>query len=151
MRSVQFCGREVTLEQALDETVRGVQGKLNSLQLLLRQLAAAEEQEIDGGLEDFQMATRLEDETFDLVSTLVDLLEELPDIAHEIVGKPQDAESKAWLVTHKAERKALLAERAAAAKAKAAEEAAEQKAAKAAEKAAAQAAKASARATTAAK
>ena len=114
LRSVVFDGREITLEQALDETIRGVQNKLNSLQSALRQLAAAENGEQSFGesdLEDFQHCVHLEDETNDLVAGLCELLIELPLIAEDIRGKAPDAESKAWYKVHKAERKLALAKR----------------------------------------
>jgi len=127
MRSVQFGGREMSLEQALDECIRGVQGHLNNLQVCLRNLAACEDQEIDE-FDDFKAAVALEDETTDTVAALTELLSELPDIARDIAGKPDSPESRAWWRDHKAERKALMARRREAAKAAAAAEAAAAKA-----------------------
>ena len=39
MISVSYQGREMTLEECLDECCRGIQGKLNELQVALRNLA----------------------------------------------------------------------------------------------------------------
>lgn len=93
----------MSLEQALDETIRGVQGNLNSLQCALRNLAAVEEQSVDTE-EDFKNAVSLEDETVDLVEGLVNLLEELPRIAAEIRGKCPK-ELKEWYSGQKMRRK----------------------------------------------
>ena len=114
LRFVQFDGREISLEQALDEVIRGTQNKLNQLQCNLRQLAAAEGGEQAFGetkLEDFQYCVNLEDECCDLVAGLCELLVELPEIARDIAGKPEDAESKAWWKQHKLERKLALAKK----------------------------------------
>ena len=53
MRSVQFGGKEMSLEAALDETIRATQNHLNSLQVALRNLAACEDQQLDE-FEDFK-------------------------------------------------------------------------------------------------
>jgi len=66
----------MTLEQALDETIKGVQNHLNSLQSLLRQLAACEDQEIDED-DDFKQGVDLEDSVTDTVAALGELLSEL--------------------------------------------------------------------------
>jgi len=121
MRSVQFHGREMSLEQALDETIRGVQNHLNNLQVVLRNLAACEEQEVDED-EDFRGMVALEDEVTDTVNALNELLSELPDIAEDIRGPAPNPATKAWHRTHKAERKLDMARRKEQAKARAAAE-----------------------------
>ena len=121
MRSVNFHGREMTLEQALDETIKGVQNHLNSLQVALRNLAACEDQAVDDE-EDFRQMVALEDEIADTVGALNELLGELPDIASDIRGSAPNPAMKAWHRTHKAERKLQLARRKEEAKARAAAE-----------------------------
>ena len=121
MRSVNFHGREMTLEQALDETIKGVQNHLNSLQVALRNLAACEDQAVDDD-EDFRQMVALEDEIADTVGALNELLGELPDIASDIRGSAPNPAMKAWHRTHKAERKLQLARRKEQAKAAAAAE-----------------------------
>ena len=121
MRSVQFGGKEMSLEAALDETIRATQNHLNSLQVALRNLAACEDQQLDE-FEDFKQGVALEDEVCDTVDGLSELLEELKDIARDIAGKPESPESKAWWRTHRAERRLELARRKEAAKAAAAAE-----------------------------
>ena len=121
MRSVNFHGREMSLEQALDETIKGVQNHLNSLQCLLRQLAACEDQEIDPD-DDFKQGVDLEDSVTDTVAALGELLSELPDIASDIRGPAPNPAMKAWHRTHRAERKLDMARRKEAAKAAAAAE-----------------------------
>ena len=103
MCSVNFQGVEMSLEQALDETIRGVQNNLNELQCALRNLAAVEEQSVEQD-EDFKNAVELEDTTVDLVEGLVSLLEELPRIAAEIRGKCPK-ELKEWYAGQKLRRK----------------------------------------------
>jgi hypothetical protein len=101
--SVNYMGQEMSLEQCIDECCRGIQGKLNELQVALRNLAQLSEQEIDE-VEDFKEAVSLEDQTVDLISGLTELLEELPEIAADIRGKcPKDC--KPWYNSHKAQRK----------------------------------------------
>ena len=58
MRSVQFGGKEMSLEAALDETIRATQNHLNSLQVALRNLAACEDQQLDE-FEDFKQGSAL--------------------------------------------------------------------------------------------
>ena len=103
MCSVSFQGKEMSLEEALDQTIRGVQNSLNDLQVALRQLANVEEQAIDTE-EDFKEAVKLEDTTSDLVNDLVNLLEELPSIASDIRGRCPK-ELKDWFTDHKLRRK----------------------------------------------
>ena len=95
MRSVNFHGRETSLEQALDETIKGVQNHLNSLQVALRNLAACEDQAVDDE-EDFRQMVALEDEIADTVGALNELLGELPDIASDIRGTAPNPAMKAW-------------------------------------------------------
>ena len=123
MRSVNFHGREMTLEQALDETVKSVQNHLNSLQVALRnlELAACEDQAVDDE-DDFCQMVALEDEIADTVGALNELLSELPDIASDIRGPAPNPAMKAWHRTHRAERKLDMARRKEAAKAAAAAE-----------------------------
>jgi hypothetical protein len=111
----------MTLEQALDETVKSVQNHLNSLQVALRNLAACEDQAVDDD-EDFRQMVALEDEIADTVGALNELLSELPDIASDIRGPAPNPAMKAWHRTHKAERKLQLARRKEQAKAAAAAE-----------------------------
>ena len=101
--SVNYMGEEMSLEQCIDECARGIQQKINDLQVALRNLAAVTEQDIDE-VEDFKMCVELEDETNDLITGLVELLEELPEIAADIRGKPPK-ECKEWYAGHKALRK----------------------------------------------
>ena len=103
MCSVTFQNQQMSLEEALDQTIRGVQNSLNDLQVALRQLANVEEQSIDTE-EDFKEAVKLEDTTTDLVNDLVNLLEELPSIASDIRGKCPK-ECKDWFADHKTRRK----------------------------------------------
>ena len=103
MISVSYQGKEMSLEECLDEVIRGVQGKLNCLQVALRNLAQQSEQEIEPE-DDFKICVELENETVDLISGLTELLSELPGIAAEIRGSCPK-ECRDWYKTHKETRK----------------------------------------------
>jgi septal ring factor EnvC (AmiA/AmiB activator) len=124
VRSVQFMGQEVTLDVALDRVVKGIQQRLNELEVALRNLAMMEsgEQSLEDEDAEFKTCVALEDQTQDLVAGLIELAEELPDIASDIRGPAPSKESKSWFSVHKKERKAELARRKEAAKARAAAE-----------------------------
>ena len=107
MISVAFNSQVMTLEEALDETMLGIQKQLNNLHVEMRRLAALTEQEIDEE-DDFRESVLFEDSAYDLVNGMVRLLEEIPPMAAEIRGKAPP-ECKEWFVAHKAERKIKLA------------------------------------------
>ena len=109
MISVAFNGQVMTLEEALDETMLGIQKQFNNLHVEMRQLAALTEQEIDEE-EDFRESVLFEDSAYDLVNGMVRLLEEIPPMAAEIRGKAPP-ECKEWFVKHVAEREILAAEK----------------------------------------
>jgi hypothetical protein len=106
-RSCTFQGAEMSVEDALESTVRQTQQCLNNLQQRLRELCSQDEQRVDD-FEDMVECVTLEDQTCDLVETITNLLNELPQIAAEIRG-PCPPEAKAWWTAHKAERKVHLA------------------------------------------
>lgn len=106
--SVSFQGKEMSLEEALDETCRGVQSRLNELQVVLRNMASIENQDLDE-LDDFKECVELEEQTTDLIEELTNLLSELPGIAGEIRGKCPK-ELKDWYKQHKDERKRIKAQ-----------------------------------------
>jgi hypothetical protein len=103
-RSCVLNGQVMNVEEALDRVTRDAQMRLTDLQMALRRLCAAEDQQIDDE-EDFKECVRLEDEVTDFVSGLAELLSELPQIAGDIRGDCPK-ECKAWWVEHKAQRKA---------------------------------------------
>jgi hypothetical protein len=94
----------MNVEEALDRVTRDAQQRLTDLQMALRRLCMAEDQQIDDE-EDFKECVRLEDEVTDFVSGLAELLSELPQIAGDIRGDCPK-ECKAWWVEHKTQRKA---------------------------------------------
>ena len=71
-RSVCYQGHEMSLEAAMDSLIRSIQGHLNHLQGKLRELATAEEQQVDP-LEDFRLAVELDDDVGDVVDGMVEL------------------------------------------------------------------------------
>ena len=102
-RSVSFLNEEMTVEQALQKTIRASQDSLNNLEVALRHLAAAEEQQLEE--EDFRdMAVKVA-EIEDFVEGFCDLLEELPEVAKEILGDCPKSQ-KAWYADFKVNRRA---------------------------------------------
>jgi hypothetical protein len=104
--SVTFDGRVMTLEEALDDNFRQIQRMLTNLNMEMRRLAAKTEQEIDE-VEDFRESVLFEDVSFDLVTGMVRLLEEIPPMARMITGNAP-AECKEWYRLHKEQRKIKL-------------------------------------------
>ena len=129
-RDVVFQGETVTLEQALNQTVKMVQRALNDLERNLEQLAMLEDQFLED--EDFKRGVELEDSTCDLVDMLVELLQELPDIGRDIRGACPPSQ-KIWWKEHKLRRKTKKAAEKEAAQQAAAEAKEAAKAAKEAE------------------
>ena len=101
--SVSLGGREMSLEQALDEATKEIQEGLNTLQIQLRALAMAEEQFIED--DDWMESVALEDIVGDVCDGLKELLDELKDITRTIVDKPPNKELRAWWADHKRARK----------------------------------------------
>ena len=96
--------KEQTLEEALDYVMIEIQRRLNNLHMEMRRLACLTEQEIDE-IDDFKESVLFRDTSVDYVTGLVRLLEEIPPMANDLVGK-SPPESKEW---YTAERKTKLA------------------------------------------
>ena len=111
-----------------------IQRRLNNLHMEMRRLACLTEQEIDE-IDDFKESVIFRDTSVDYVTGLVRLLEEIPPMANDLVGKPPP-ECKEWYTEHVAERKTKLAKYKAETAAAKAELKARLKAEAAAEKAA---------------
>jgi hypothetical protein len=134
-RSVALFGKEMPLREAIETVIRGVQGRLNELQSLLYRMADEEillEQSVcdEDDEASFRRRTDLEDIVQDTAAALIELVEELPDIAMDLRGAAPTKETKSWFSLHKKERKLELSRRKEAAKARAASEKAEELAAK---------------------
>ena len=109
---VSYRGEEIDLEQALDENIRELQCFLNSLQCSLRQINMGNEQDLE-----YADALKESDNVEDAIDDMQYLFQELRDIAHQLVGEPNDAIERAYLKSHKAERKIYFQTKAAAKKA----------------------------------
>ena len=105
--SVVCDGKEQTLEEALDYVMIEIQRRLNNLHMEMRRLACLTEQEIDE-IDDFKESVLFRDTSVDYVTGLVRLLEEIPPMANDLVGK-SPPECKEWYTVHVAERKTKLA------------------------------------------
>ena len=98
--SVSLNGREVTLEEGLDEVVRDLQKYLNMVQCQLRTLGMGSERD-----DDFEDQITIADELQDNIMRMNWLFEDLYGMAYEIVGDAESAEEKAFLKQHKIARK----------------------------------------------
>ena len=105
--SVVCDGKEQTLEEALDYVMIEIQRRLNNLHMEMRRLACLTEQEIDE-IDDFKESVLFRDTSVDYVTGLVRVLEEIPPMANDLVGKCPP-ECKEWYTVHVAERKTKLA------------------------------------------
>ena len=100
MCSVNFHGKECSLEESLDETVRSLQSHLNAVQMNLRTLAADMERDPD-----FKEAIAEADLLETHIVQMGELFEELRGFCYDLVGLPESLEEKTWLRQHKIERK----------------------------------------------
>jgi hypothetical protein len=97
--SINVDGKEMDLEQMLDETIRGVQGHLNQLQMQLRNVACCE----DRG-ESFEEIVEITDEIDDSVIEMIELFGDLQNVTKQIRG-PIPKEYKEWFKQHQDQRK----------------------------------------------
>ena len=105
--SVSLNGVEMPLEQALDETVRGLQGHLNMVQLHLRTLASDQERD-----NDYQEMIATADLLEDNIDEMQWLFQDLRSMCYEICGEAETPEEKSFLKAHKIERKAYFQKKA---------------------------------------
>lgn len=98
--SVNYHGKECSLEESLDETVRNLQSHLNAVQCNLRTLAADQERDPD-----FKEAIGEADKLETHIVQMVELFEELRGYCYDLVGLPESMEEKLWLKQHKIERR----------------------------------------------
>jgi len=105
--SVAYDGQVMSLEDALDKAMKGIQQRMNDLHFKMTALAALTEQEVDDE-SDFKESVEFEDVCEDLVDGMIHLLKELPDMAAKIRGTCPK-ECREWYKLHRAERKAFLA------------------------------------------
>ena len=98
--SINFRGKECSLEESLDETVRELQGHLNAVQMNLRILAADQDRDPD-----FKEAIAEADKLETHIVQMIELFEELKTYCYDLVGEPSDMEEKQWLKLHKLERR----------------------------------------------
>src|SRR5688572_20691457 len=100
MVSVGFHGREVGMEEALDETVRALQRHLNLAQCHLREIAAVVERN-----EEYEQELKL---SWDLDEDLLQmsfLFEDLRMMSLDLISTPQTPEEKALAKKWKIDRK----------------------------------------------
>ena len=100
--SINYDGREMSLEAAVDECFHDLQQYLNDLQVSMRTFACLPEQSVDEN-EDFQLMTKYQFEISDHVDGMSYLFDELHSLGKQITGKPPNKEMKEW---YAAERKA---------------------------------------------
>lgn len=114
--SVGFHGRAVGMEEALDETVRGLQKHLNLVQCHLRTIAAVVEQDDDYAVE-LKLSADLDDD----LRQMSFLFEDLRQMGCDMISIPETPEEKAmakkWKIDRKERERKLQAEHAAQVKA----------------------------------
>ena len=101
--SVSLNGKELLLEEALDEVIRGLQKHLNQVQLQLRMLGVGSERD-----DDFQEKILEADKLEDGILEMQFLFEDLRSMTYQIVGSPETPQENAFLKQHKVERIAHL-------------------------------------------
>ena len=97
--SVSYCGSEVDLECAIDDSYKNLQKHLNNSQCSLRQLAMLSEQD-----QDFEEAVKLYDMIEEDIDGMICLFRELKSVSKQVMGKPPP-EKKDWYRKHNAQRK----------------------------------------------
>lgn len=102
MASVGFHGDTQTLDRALELTVNDLIKHLNHVQLKLRLLASAAEQDMPYG-EELKMCSDIDDDLREMGW----LFDDLRAMKEDLVSMPEEPEDKALLKTWKAERKEL--------------------------------------------
>lgn len=107
--SVSLYGKEVNVEQALDETIRNLQQHLNLLQSGLREIAMSSDQSTGEGLDDIKLSCLQVDKMQDHILEMNNLFEDLLDMSDQLVYLPENKEEKEYLKQHKAERKVKVA------------------------------------------
>jgi ATP-dependent Lon protease len=100
MCSVNFHGKECSLEESLDETVRSLQSHLNAVQMNLRTLAADQERDPD-----FKESIAEADKLEENIVRMIELFDELKQYCYDLCGIPDSMEEKVWLKQHKIERR----------------------------------------------
>ena len=98
--SVSLNGREMGLEEALDETIRNLQKHLNNVQMQLRVIGVGSERD-----DDFEDQIKEADKMQDGIIEMTWLFEDLYDMAYQIVGQAETPQEKAFLKQHKLARK----------------------------------------------
>ena len=104
--SVTLNGKEMDLETALDETVRGLQQHLNMVQCHLRTLASDSERD-----NDFEEMICVADSLEEDIDSMQWLFQDLRSMCYDIVGLAETPEEKAFLKKHKIERKMFFQKR----------------------------------------
>lgn len=116
MASVGFHGRAVGIEEALDETVRGLQKHLNLVQCHLRTIAAVVEQD-----DNYEVELKLSADLDDDLRQMAWLFEDLRQMGCDMISIPETPEEKAmakkWKIDRKEKERTMQAEHAATVKA----------------------------------
>lgn len=100
--SVGFHGGLVHLDQALDETVRDLIGHLNKVQLALRQISVASEQDMKYE-DELSLAGGMDDDLREMSW----LFDDLRGMQMDLISQPDTPEEKLMLKKWKLDRKAL--------------------------------------------
>jgi hypothetical protein len=113
--SVSHHGKEVNIEDALDEVIRGLQGHLNDLQYQIRTIAMTADQFTGDGddpeMTDLKLSLEQSDAVVDNILEMHNLFDDLIGFGEQMAFKPINAAEKAYTKAHKAQRKKDIAEK----------------------------------------
>jgi hypothetical protein len=98
--SINYEGKDMTVEELLDTTINAIQKHLNDVQMQLRQCAQSDDRN-----DTYEEVTEFTDAIEDDVDSMIELFSDLKQVASQIRGKPPDNESKKWYEEHKQKRK----------------------------------------------
>lgn len=113
--SVNLHGQTITVEKALDDTIRELQQHMNQLQCKLRVIASMSEQQTGdlepGDFSDLKESVKETDELEDHIQEMIELFEDLRDMAGQLAYLPETPAERLWLKDHKAARKVAINEK----------------------------------------
>ena len=98
--SISLNGVEQSLEQAIDDTFKELQGNLNFCQCNLRNLAQCEERG-----DEFQISHDICSKINNNISEMKELFKDLQSIVKQIKLKPENDEERTWMISYDEEKK----------------------------------------------
>lgn len=116
--SISIRGEEVNVEKALDDTIRALQGHLNDLQTVFRQIAMSSEQQMGDEVKvdskdhgqltisgDLMLSCKQVDGMQEHIVKMNGLFDDLMSMSMQLVYEPESLDEKKFLKEYKAKRK----------------------------------------------